>query len=184
MPPRVKIEKSQLLLIKNWIAQGMLLLQTNDEEEKIIGCITQICIDWLNGWAPPPQHLSLQRWSQIDPLPLLPWQLHLVSTCCSGRSETDNSLQYGKPANFRHPSYDEGFIESMNFSRNGKLIIACKGRGGKSGNVVGWDVETGRRVLNVGEEQDSILTADISADQSLVYWRNQQTNQGLRFGYK
>ena len=65
-------------------------------------------------------------------------------------------------------SYEEGFIESMNFSRNGKLVIASGGRGGKSGNVAGWDIETGRRVLTVGEEQDSILSADISADQSLV----------------
>ena len=65
-------------------------------------------------------------------------------------------------------SYEEGFIESINFSRNGKLVIASGGRGGKSGNVAGWDIETGRRVLNVGEEQDSVLSADISANQSLV----------------
>ena len=65
-------------------------------------------------------------------------------------------------------SYEEGFIESMNFSRNGKLVIASGGRGGKSGNVAGWDIETGRRVLTAGEEQDSILSADIFADQSLV----------------
>ena len=64
--------------------------------------------------------------------------------------------------------YEEGFIESLNFSPNGKLIIASGGRGGKSGRVVGWEVETGRKVLTVGEEQDSILTADITADQSLV----------------
>ena len=64
--------------------------------------------------------------------------------------------------------YEEGFIESMKFSRNGKLVIASGGRGGKSGNVAGWDIETGKRVLTVGEEQDSILTADLSADQSLV----------------
>ena len=64
--------------------------------------------------------------------------------------------------------YEEGFIESLNFSRNGKLIIASGGRGGKSGNVVGWEVDSGRKVLDVGEEQDTIITADISADQSLV----------------
>ena len=64
--------------------------------------------------------------------------------------------------------YEEGFIESLKFSRNGKLIIASGGRGGKSGNVIGWEVESGRRVLDVGSEQDTILTADISADQSLI----------------
>ena len=64
-------------------------------------------------------------------------------------------------------AYDEGFIESLTFSRNGKLIIASGGRGGKSGNVVGWNVETGRRVLTIGDEQDSVLTSDISADQPL-----------------
>ena len=40
--------------------------------------------------------------------------------------------------------YEEGFIESMKFSRNGKLVIASGGRGGKSGNVAGWDIETGK----------------------------------------
>ena len=64
--------------------------------------------------------------------------------------------------------FQEGFAESLNFSRNGRILLAGGGRGGKSGRVVGWDVETGRRVLSLGEERDSILTADISPDQSLV----------------
>ena len=120
-----------------------------------------------------PQCLSIYhfnpRWSQNDPLLLLQWQLHrgLHLLLLAGQKQiilyNTEDLQISGIL-----PYEEGFIESMNFSRNGKLIIASGGRGGKSGNVVGWDVETGRRVLNVGEEQDSVLTADISADQSLV----------------
>ena len=42
------------------------------------------------------------------------------------------------------------------------------GRGGKSGRVAAWEVESGKRVLTMGEEYDAILTADLSADLSLL----------------
>ena len=175
MPPRgEKIEKSQLLLIKNWIAQGMLPTASGKPMKKKKSSVNlalgSVSIGKPDGPPPMPKHLSLQPTLVTDrsfapsAMAAAPWS-PLVAL--AGQKQiilynTENLQISGILP------YDEGFIESMNFSRNGKLIIASGGRGGKSGNVVGWDVETGRRVLNVGEEQDSILTADISADQSLV----------------
>ena len=175
MPPRgEKIEKSQLLLIKNWIAQGMLPTASGKPMKKKKSSVNlalgSVSIGKPDGPPPMPKHLSLQPTLVTDrsfapsAMAAAPWS-PLVAL--AGQKQiilynTENLQISGILP------YDEGFIESMNFSRNGKLIIASGGRGGKSGNVAGWDVETGRRVLNVGEEQDSILTADISADQSLV----------------
>jgi len=64
--------------------------------------------------------------------------------------------------------FPEGFPTIIKFSRNGKLILTGGGRGGKSGKVVLWDVETGERIGVVGNEFDQVLAADISADQQLV----------------
>jgi len=64
--------------------------------------------------------------------------------------------------------FPEGFPTIIKFSRNGKLILTGGGRGGASGKVVLWDVETGERIGVVGNEFDQVLGADISADQQLV----------------
>ena len=64
--------------------------------------------------------------------------------------------------------FPEGVPHVLTFSRNGSLLLAGGGRGGKSGRVVVWDVATGGRVVEVGDEADAVLAADISADQTLV----------------
>ena len=175
MPPRgEKIEKAQLSLIKNWIAQGMLPTASGKPMKKKKSSVNlalgSVSIGKPEGPPPMPKYLALQPALVTDrafapsAMAAAPWS-PLVAL--AGQKQvilynTEN-LQISGIL-----SYEEGFIESMNFSRNGKLVIASGGRGGKSGNVAGWDIETGRRVLTVGEEQDSILSADISADQSLV----------------
>lgn len=175
MPPRgEKIEKAQLSLIKNWIAQGMLPTASGKPMKKKKSSVNlalgSVSIGKPDGPPPMPKYLALQpalvtnRAFAPSAMAAAPWS-PLVAL--AGQKQvilynTEN-LQISGIL-----SYEEGFIESMNFSRNGKLVIASGGRGGKSGNVAGWDIETGRRVLTVGEEQDSILSADISADQSLV----------------
>lgn len=64
--------------------------------------------------------------------------------------------------------FPEGDIHVLKFSRNGKLLLAGGGHAAKSGRVVVWDVTTGARVIEVGEEFDSVLAADISPDQTKI----------------
>ena len=64
--------------------------------------------------------------------------------------------------------FPEGFPAIVRFSHNGSLLIAGGGIGAKLGHVVIWDVVTGRRIAEVGDEFDTVLAADISPDQSLV----------------
>lgn len=56
----------------------------------------------------------------------------------------------------------------LKFSRNGSLLLAGGGRGGHSGKVVVWSVATGEKIIEVGDETDTILAADISADQTQI----------------
>jgi hypothetical protein len=64
--------------------------------------------------------------------------------------------------------FPEGRPQVLQFSRSGSLLVGGGGRGGASGRVVVWNVATGRRVTELGEELDTVLAADISADQRLV----------------
>jgi hypothetical protein len=64
--------------------------------------------------------------------------------------------------------FPEGRPQVVVFSRSGSLVLAGGGRGGASGRVVGWNVDDGRRVLQVGDELDTVLAADISPDHTLV----------------
>lgn len=62
--------------------------------------------------------------------------------------------------------FPEGTANVLKFSRNGLLLLAAGGHAGKSGKAVVWQVQTGKRVIEVGDELDAILAADISADQT------------------
>jgi hypothetical protein len=64
--------------------------------------------------------------------------------------------------------FPEGTIHDLKFSRNGSLILAAGGRGAHSGRVVLFDVKTGKRVAEIGDEVESVLAADISANHDFV----------------
>lgn len=64
--------------------------------------------------------------------------------------------------------YEHGQINSIKFSRNGKLILVAGGRGGQGGKAVLYNVETGDKIVEVGIESDALLAADISPDQTLI----------------
>jgi len=64
--------------------------------------------------------------------------------------------------------FPEGVAQVLRFSRNGSLLLAGGGRGGASGRVVVWDIKTGDRVIELGDELETVLAADISGDQTLI----------------
>ncbi len=61
-----------------------------------------------------------------------------------------------------------GQPEVVRFSRNGDLLMVAGGRGASLGVVHLWDIKTGERITEVGDELDTILAADILADHSMV----------------
>lgn len=60
--------------------------------------------------------------------------------------------------------FSEGDIFTLRFSGDGSLLLAGGGQGAASGTVVAFDVTTGDRVFQLGDERDIVLTADISPD--------------------
>ncbi|MBL8848129.1 MAG: hypothetical protein JNG89_00510, partial [Planctomycetaceae bacterium] len=64
--------------------------------------------------------------------------------------------------------FPEGQAEILKFSRSGALLLAGGGRGGASGKVVLFDVRSGARVAEIGDEYDVVLAADVSPDHTQV----------------
>lgn len=61
-----------------------------------------------------------------------------------------------------------GQANSLRFSRDGSVLIAGGGINGASGSVTLWNVKTGEKIEEIGDELDSVLAADISPDQTMV----------------
>ncbi|MBT4868322.1 MAG: hypothetical protein HON53_24710 [Planctomycetaceae bacterium] len=64
--------------------------------------------------------------------------------------------------------FPEGVPQVLKFSRNGSLLLAGGGRGGEQGLAVVWNIKTGERIIEIGDELDTVLAADISSDQTLI----------------
>jgi hypothetical protein len=60
--------------------------------------------------------------------------------------------------------FPKGNPETVSFHPSGKYLIAGGGIGGKSGTTVTWEVTTGKEMMTMGKEFDSVLAADIRAD--------------------
>jgi len=65
-------------------------------------------------------------------------------------------------------AFSEGDAMHVKFSQNGRLLLASGGHGAQSGRVALWDIVTGKRLASLGQEYDTVLAADIRADQSQV----------------
>ena len=64
--------------------------------------------------------------------------------------------------------FPEGVPHVLKFSRSGTLLLAGGGIGAKSGSVVVYDVKTGKRAFEVGDELDVVLAADINEDHTRI----------------
>lgn len=64
--------------------------------------------------------------------------------------------------------FTEGEPVGVQFSRNGQLLLANGGRGATSGRVMVWDVVSGKKLMILGDDYDTVLAADMRPDQSQV----------------
>jgi WD40 repeat protein len=65
-------------------------------------------------------------------------------------------------------AFPEGLPHVLKFSRSGALLLAGGGRGAALGKVVVFDVKTGNRVFEAGDEFDVVLAADIDYSHSKI----------------
>ena len=64
--------------------------------------------------------------------------------------------------------WESGSPETLRFSRDGSRLIAAGGKAAVSGSFAIWNVVTGKKELELGDELDSAQAVDLSADGNQV----------------
>ena len=173
MPPESdKVSEAMVAVISKWIAGGAL---ERDGSQPVAQKQNNLALDAAAATRPDgppvmPPRLSLdvvthgRRPTAVTALATSP---HGELLALGGRRQI---LLYhtGSLELLGVLPFPEGVARVVRFSRNAKLLLAAGGEAAKSGRVVVWDIATGTRLAEVGEEFDEVLAADISADQRLV----------------
>lgn len=173
MPPNAdKLPENELAMIRKWIDLGALENEGSKANIKKKASLAKIEVTTTRpadvamplAYLGEPPHVLKGSTNAVTALTTSPWA---PITAVSGfqqvglyHSETLESLGT--------LSFPEGQPQILKFSRNGALLLVGGGRGGQLGKVVVYDVKTGERKAEVGNEYDEVLAADISPDQSLV----------------
>ncbi len=174
MPPKQpKVPEAELATIKRWIELGApdtAVTAAKNAGRKLEIDVATVSTGKPDGPPPMPRNLpdtSLPRTPRahaVTALAASPWA-PLVAVSGHERIllyNTDTLQMIGQLP------FPERIPHVLRFSRNGKLLLAAGGRGAASGRVVLFEVTTGKRLGEVGDELDLVLAADISPDHKLV----------------
>jgi WD40 repeat protein len=174
MPPmQDKLAEAKLDTIKKWILGGA--LENNGSVAKVKKG-PSLQMSSASGSAKPegppamPEKLSRQpivytpRAGAVTALAASPWA-PLVAVAGQKQIALYNTDTAQLLSVLPFP---EGVPHILKFSRSGTLLLAGGGVGAKSGLVAVYDVKTGDRVMEVGEELDVVLAADINEDHTRI----------------
>ena len=173
MPPdQPKLPDKELDLIRQWIMGGLLRDKGSKAEIKKKAAIAKIDVSGERPAGPPPMPGKFlgepvtvtSRANTVTALALSPWA---PVAAVSGHKQVSLFDTRTRQLLGVLP-FPEGQPEVLKFSRNGSLLLVGGGRGGASGKVVVFDVATGERKIEVGNEYDTVIGADISPDHTLV----------------
>lgn len=174
MPPKSpRIPDADLAVIKKWIELGV--PETSASAAKI--ATRKVDLDLASvstgkpeGPPPMPEKLpevSLPHTNRAHPVTSLaasPWA-PLLAVAGHERILLYNSDDLKLIGTLPFP---EGIPHVLKFSRNGKLLLAAGGRGADVGKAVLFDITSGKRLTEIGDESDTVLAADLSADQKWI----------------
>lgn len=174
MPPKQpKIPDTDLALLKTWIENGA--PETAVSAAKVAARtldINPVALTTSKPAGPPPMPATIPtaalpktaRPHPVTALAASPWA-PLLAVAGHERVllyHTDTLKLLGTLP------FPERIPHVLKFSRNGQWLLAAGGRGAHSGRVVLWDVTTGQRLTEIGDEADIVLAADISPNHKLV----------------
>ncbi len=171
MPPNSdKMPAEMLAVIKAWIEGGALETKSSKAvvkpKEQMELALTFASNERPEGPPPMPTRLSLQpvvhteRTTAVNSIATSPWA-PLVAISGQKQIQLYNTQTLQLAGVIPFP---EGEPQVLRFTRNGQFLLAAGGVGSSIGRVVLFDVKTGERITEVGDELDAVLGADISSD--------------------
>ncbi|MCA9055450.1 MAG: hypothetical protein KDA75_16530, partial [Planctomycetaceae bacterium] len=173
MPPNAdKLPEAELALIRTWIEGG--LLETMDSKAKVSDKPSLAKVEIAPGQRPAEVAMPSRYFG--DPTIVPPHANAVTALAVSPWAPLAAVSGHRQVTIFNSQSLDvlgvlpfpEGQPEIIRFSPAGDLLLVGGGRGGAAGKVVVFDVRTGERKIEVGDEYDSVLSADISPDQTMI----------------
>ena len=171
MPPQNDpLPKEQIALIQAWIDTG--LRQSSGSSPVAVRKLgfTPTAVDKSDGPPPMPQNLTaIESARLIRPFPV-------IALAASPRAPLIAVSSYER-IDFVDPSsrnligsvpFPEGEPHLLRFNRSGSVLLAAGGRPVQNGVAVLYDVKTGRRLAEIGNETDVVLAADLSVDEQQI----------------
>lgn len=174
MPPEQdKLPEEKLALVKRWLEGGA--LENSGSTAKVkpkptVDLAASAGFKRPEGAPPMPGKLPRQpvvhtgRTGALTALAASPWA---PLAAVAGQKQvvlynTDSGEYLGVLP------FPEGTPHVIKFSRSGTVLLVGGGRAGQGGKVVVFDVKTGARVFEVGDELDVVLAADMNEDHTKI----------------
>ena len=174
MPPeQPKLPDEMIETIRKWVDGGVLETKSSTaklKKKKTFDLALQSAPTERPAVSPMPPRLSLepvirtQATTAVSAIATSPWS-PLAAVASERQVLLYNTQTLELVGTLPFP---EGKAQVLKFSRNGSLLLAGGGQGGATGKAIVWNVMTGERVFEVGDELDTVLAADISSDQTLI----------------
>ena len=171
MPPENDpLPKEQIALIKTWIDTGLRQNAGSAAVSTRTLSFTPSQVPKNDGPPPMPEKLpTIERTKTVRPFPIL-------ALAASPRAPLVAVASY-EQVDFINPAtrdvigsvpFPEGEPHVLRFSRSGSVLLVAGGRPVQHGAAVLFDVKTGRRLAEIGNETDLVMAADLSADERLL----------------
>ena len=170
MPPDEDLPEDELAVLRAWIDAGA-RVDASDEGSGAVGVVEAAFVPPPSaGPAPIPEGLSLQPfwWSEtMGPVTAMATSPGAPLVAIAAHRQVSLVRTPGaKPVGVL--AFEEGQIHDLSFSASGAVLLAGGGRGADRGLAVGWDMNTGARLFEVGDEPDQVLAAHIHPDHGMV----------------
>jgi hypothetical protein len=168
-----KLSDSEIAVIREWIDQGLLADATSTPKGEAAAPVAFKAVDTPNETEkrqPMPLNLASVPPSDVTrphPVTALAASPRAPLLAVAGHEQIFlYNLRTHLSAGVL--PFPEGIPYVLRFSLDGATLLAGGGRGVQQGNVVLYDVRTGKRIAVIGNERDIVLAADISPDGTKV----------------
>jgi hypothetical protein len=174
MPPnRAPLPREQIERVRIWIESG---LRENATGKPLVESRDLSFVpltnrgDGLSSLAVLPANLaSVELPRLVRPLPVLAMDASPGAPVVATAGQEHVLLTHTATREvFGRLAFPEGEPHVIRFSRQGNVLLVGGGRPVQWGRVVLYDVKSGKRLAEIGDEVDTVLAADISPDQRLI----------------